>query len=146
VSSVIPGLSIDDEGRFLVQGEAVTHERTLEVLWRGLEPSGEGWVVRVGRESAPVAVDGTPFVVTGIAERPGAIELLLAGGGQEPLVPATLRVGADGRLRTTLASGHPARLSRAAQIALGMLLAEDPSAPGGFRLPLAGRSWPLGAE
>ena len=103
---MIPGLSIDDEGRFLVHGEAVTHERTLEVLWRGLEPSGEGWVVRVGRGTAPVTVDGTPFVVTGIAERPGNLDLLLAGGGREPLVPDTLRVGADGRLRTTLASGH----------------------------------------
>lgn len=143
---MIPGLSIDDEGRFLVHGEPVTHERTLEVLWRGLEPAGGGWVVRVGREQAPVAVEETPFVVAGIAERPGAVDLLLAGGAREPLAPGTLRVGRDGILRATLASGHPARFARAAQIGLGMLLAEDPSAPGGFSLALAGRRWPLGAE
>jgi hypothetical protein len=144
---VIPGLSIDDEGRFLVHGEPVTHERTLEVLWRGLEPAaGGGWVVRVGRESAPVAVDGTPFVVLGIDEERGAIGLRLAGGAREPLLPETLRVGRDGGLRATLASGHPARFCRAAQIALGMRLAEDPAAPGGFQLSLGARSWPLGAE
>jgi len=102
VPLVIPGLSIDDEGRFLVHGEPVTHERTLEVLWRGLEPAdGGGWIVRVGR---------------------------------------------DGLLRATLASGHPARFCRAAQIALGMRLSEDATAPGGFQLSLGTRSWPLGAE
>ena len=147
VTLVIPGLSIDDEGRFLVHGEPVTHERTLEVLWRGLAPADDGgWIVRVGRESAPVAVDRTPFVVLGIAESPEAIELLLAGGNREPLVPETLRVGRDGVLRATLASGHPARFSRAAQIALGMRLTEDETAPGGFRLSLSARSWPLGTE
>jgi hypothetical protein len=144
---VTPGISIDDEGTFLVNGEPVTHERTLEVLWRGLSPApGGGWQVRVGRESAPVAVDGTPFVVTAVVEEGGGATLRLAGGAVEPLQPATLRVGADGVLRATLASGHAARFSRSAQIALGILLVEDPSAPGGFRLPLGGRSWPVGAD
>ena len=144
-----PGLSIDDEGRFLVNGEPVTHERTLEVLWRGLAPGpGGGWQVRVGRESAPVAVAGTPFVVVAVSEDGGGagLELSLAGGAREPLLPETLRVAGDGRLRATLASGHDARFSRSAQIALGMRLAEDPSAPGGFHLPLGGKHWPLGAE
>jgi hypothetical protein len=141
-----PGLSIDDEGRFRVHGEPVTHERTLEVLWRGLSsgPDG-GWQVRIGKESAPVAVDGTPFVVVAVPEDGGAT-LVLAGGAREPLLPHTLRVARDGRLRATLASGHDARFSRSAQIALGMRLVEDPSAPGGFHLPLGGKDWPLGAE
>ncbi len=144
---MIPGISIDDEGTFLVNGEPVTHERTLEVLWSGLSPApGGGWQVRVGRESAPVAVDGTPFVVTAVAEAGNALALRLAGGASEPLQPATLRVGKDGVLRATLASGHEARFSRAAQLALGARLAEDPSAPGGFHLPLGGRRWPLGAD
>ena len=140
------GISIDDEGRFLVHGEPVTHERTLEVLWRGLEPSGDGgWRVRVGRETAPVEVAETPFVVLGVAEEGPALVLLLPGGHREPLLPGTLRVGPDGVLRATLASGHPARFSRAAQIALGSMLSEDPSAPSGFRLSRGGKSWPLGA-
>ena len=140
------GLSIDDEGRFLVHGEPVTHERTLEVLWRGLAPGPDGsWQVRIGRETAPVAVPGTPFVVVAVTEEGGHLALSLAGGAREPLSPSTLRVGQDGVLRVTLASGHEARLSRAAQIALGMRLSEDASAPGGFRLAHSGRSWPGGA-
>ena len=142
-----PGLSIDDEGRFLVNGEPVTHERTLDVLWRGLGPGPDGgWQVRVGRESAPVSVPGTPYVVVAVSEDGGRATLSLAGGVREPLLPETLRVGRDGVLRATLSSGHAARFSRSAQIALGMRLAEDPSAPGGFRLPLGGKDWPLGAE
>ncbi len=141
------GLSIDDEGRFLVHGEPVTHERTLEVLWRGLAPGPDGgWQVRIGRESAPVSVPGTPYVVVAVSEEADRATLTLAGGAGEPLLPGTLRVGKDGVLRATLASGHAARFSRSAQIALGMRLAEDPSAPGGFHLPLGGKDWPLGAE
>jgi hypothetical protein len=142
------GLSIDDEGCFLVHGEPVTHERTLDVLWRGLAPGPDGgWQVRIGRESAPVSVPGTPFVVVAVSEEAeGRATLSLAGGAREPLLPGTLRVGKDGVLRATLASGHAARFSRSAQIALGMRLAEDPSAPGGFHLPLGGKVWPLGAE
>ncbi len=140
------GLSIDDEGRFLVHGEPVTHERTLDVLWRGLAPGPDGtWQVRIGREVAPVAVPGTPFVVVAVTEEGSHLALSLAGGAREPLSPGTLRVGLDGVLRATLASGHEARLSRSAQIALGMRLTEDPSAPGRFRLVLDGRSWPVGA-
>ncbi|HET8724697.1 MAG TPA: hypothetical protein VFM53_10890 [Anaeromyxobacteraceae bacterium] len=143
------GLSIDEEGRFLVHGEPVTHARTLEVLWSGLGPSPDGgWQVRVGREAAPVKVAGTPYVVVTVAlaaDRSGAT-LLLAGGSREPLAPQGLRVGRDGVLRATLASGHTARFSRAAHVALGMALAEDPSAPGGYRLSLGGREWPVGAE
>jgi hypothetical protein len=144
------GLSIDDEGRFLVHGEPVTHERTLEALWRGLAPGPDGgWLVRIGRESASVSVPGTPFVVVAVpeeAEGRATFFLSLAGGAREPLLPGTLRVGKDGVLRVTLASGHAARFSRSAQIALGMRLAEDPSAPGGFHLLLGGKDWPLGAE
>ena len=76
----------------------------------------------------------------------GAVLAGFAGGAREPLLPETLRVGRDGLLRATLASGHVARFSRSAQVALGMRLLEDPSAPGGFRLPLGGKDWPLGAE
>jgi hypothetical protein len=100
----------------------------------------------VGRETAPVAVAETPVVVLGVAEDGAGLALLVSGGHREPLAPSTLRVGRDGVLRATLLSGHPARFSRAAQVALGALLEEDPTAPGGFRLARDGRSWPVGAE
>jgi hypothetical protein len=141
------GLSVDDEGRFLVHGEPVTHARTLEVLWQGLSRRADGrWQVTVGREVALVDVAETAWLVRAVAEEQGRMELLLVGGGRAPLDPSTLRVGRDGVLRATLPTGDPARFTRAAQVALGVRLAEDPAAPGGFRLDLGGRSFPIGRE
>ncbi len=132
------GLAVDDEGRFLHRGEPVTHARTLEVLWRSLEPaSGGRWLVRVGRESAYVSVAETPWVVRGVelGDRSSHPVLLLADGSREPLDPATLRLGEDGVLRCALSRGRPGRFGRAAQVALGMALDEDP--PGSERFVLA---------
>jgi hypothetical protein len=141
------GLSIDDEGRFLVHGEPVTHSRTLEVLWRSLARLPDGtWQVRVGRESALVAVGETPYAVRGAAAGPDGVSLWLSDGTREELRPATLRVGQDGVLRCTLGNGCAARFTRAAQLAVGERLEEDPSAPAGFRLKLGAGSWPIGAE
>jgi len=141
------GLSIDEEGRFLVHGEPVTHGRTLEVLWRSLVrlPDGD-WQVSVGGESAFVRVGETPWAVRSAVAVPGGITLWLSDGSREPLDPRTLRVGRDGVLRCTLASGEPARFTRAAQLAVGERLEEDPASPSGFRLALGGGSHPVGAE
>lgn len=141
------GLSIDDEGRFLHRGEPVTHARTLEVLWRSLERAPDGrWLVRVGRESGYVEVAETPYVVRGIVDDSGggAPALLLCDGSREPLDPATLRIGADGVLRCTLRRGAAARFGRAAHVALGMALDEDPPGSGAFVLTIGATSWRVG--
>jgi uncharacterized protein len=139
------GLSIDEEGRFLHRGEPITHARTLEVLWRSLEPAPGGrWLVRVGRESGYVSVAETPYVVRGLAQRgpPDAVPVLfLSDGSEEALDPATLRTGPDGVLRCTLRRGAPARFGRAAQVALGMRLDEDPPGSGAFALTIGGNRW-----
>ncbi len=140
------GLSIDDEGRFLHRGEPIAHARTLEVLWRSLEPAAGGrWLVRVGRESAYVQVAETPWIVRGVDVGDGtsAPALLLPDGSREPLDPATLRVGEDGVLRCAVSRG-PARFARAAQIALGMALEEDPPGSQSFVLSACGRKWRIG--
>ena len=140
-------LSIDEEGRFLVHGDPITHERTLEVLWRSLERVPDGtWQVRVGREVAAVAVAETPFAVRGVLEAGGTLVLRVSGGAEEPLDPSTLRVGPDGVLRCALRDGRPARFTRAAQLAVGALLEEDASVPSGFRIALGGSCWPVGGS
>jgi uncharacterized protein len=138
------GLSIDEEGRFLHRGEPITHARTLEVLWRSLEPAPGGrWLVRVGRESGYVSVAETPFVVRAVADGPpgAAPVLLLSDGSEESLDPATLRTGGDGVLRCTLRRGAPARFGRAAHVALGARLDEDPPGSGAFVLTIGGERW-----
>ncbi|HEX9051753.1 MAG TPA: hypothetical protein VF841_14575 [Anaeromyxobacter sp.] len=142
------GLSIDDEGRFLHRGEPIAHARTLEVLWRSLAPADGGrWTVRVGRESAYVAVEETPWIVRAVGAGDGVSmpTLSLSDGSREPLDPATLRVGPDGVLRCTVSRGRPARFARAAQIALGMALEEDPPGSQAFVLVAGGRRWAIRA-
>ena len=138
---------MDEEGHFLVHGEPVTHARTLEVLWGSLALRPDGtWQVSVGRESAEVSVAETPWAVRAVVPVGEGLDLLVSGGSREALDPGTLRVGRDGVLRCTLASGQAARFTRAAHIALGSRLEEDDSVPSGFRLRLCGRSWPVGSE
>jgi hypothetical protein len=130
------GLAIDREGRFLHRGEPITHERTLAVLWSSLGRSGDGrWRVSVGRESAYVEVADLPWTVLGVLLGDGAAPVLvLPAGLREPLDPTTLTIGADGVLRCRVRGDHPARFSRAAQVALGLALEEDPAGSGQYHL------------
>lgn len=139
------GLSIDSEGRFLHRGEPITHARTLEVLWRSLERTGDGrYLVRIGRESAYVSIEAAPFAVRGIVEGPaGAPWLLLSDGSREPLDPRTLAIGADGVLGCVVKGGHAARFSRAAQVTLGLALEERPEGSGRYELTIGGVRYPV---
>ncbi|HZZ85413.1 MAG TPA: DUF2946 family protein [Anaeromyxobacteraceae bacterium] len=141
------GLSIDLEGRFLHRGEPITHARTLEVLWRSLERQPDGrYLVRVGRESGYVQLEDAPYVVRGAARAGGGFLLHLSDGTAEPLAPDALAVDHEGVLHTRVKGGHRARCSRAAQVALGLALEEDPGAPSGFSLVVGGRRHPVGKE
>ena len=139
------GLSIDAEGRFLHRGEPITHARTLEVLWRSLERTRDGrYLVRIGRESAYVAVEAAPYAVRGVADGPGGAPwLLLSDGSREPLDPGTLAVGADGVLRCEVKGGHAARFTRAAQVTLGLALEERPEGSGRYELLIGGVRHPV---
>lgn len=141
------GLAIDGEGRFLHQGEPITHARTLERLWGSLAPAPGGrWQVTIGRESAYVDVDETPWAIRGVrleGTPPRAVTLLLAGGREAPLRPESLCLGGDGVLRCTLPEG-PARFTRAGHLALGNQLEEDPPGSGRYALRLGGRLHPVG--
>ncbi len=139
------GLSIDAEGRFLHRGEPITHARTLEVLWRSLERTGDGrYLVRIGRESAYVELEAAPYAVRGVLPGPGGTpSLLLSDGSREPLDPATLAVGTDGVLRCEVKGGHAARFTRAAQVTLGLALEERPPGSGRYELELGGVRHPV---
>jgi hypothetical protein len=138
------GLAVDAEGRFLHRGEPITHARTLEALWGSLARGPDGrWRVRIGRETAEVAVAETPWAVLGVRLDADSPVLLLPGGRSEPLDPSTLSVGQDGVLRCGLSGGDGARFTRAAQVALGLALDEHPPGSGRFHLTLRGRRWPV---
>jgi hypothetical protein len=140
------GLSIDADGRLLHRGEPITHARTLEVLWRSLTRGGDGrYLVRIGRESAYVAVEDAPYAVRGVLEAPDGTppSLLLSDGSREPLDPTSLRVGPDGVLRCTVKGEHAARFGRAAQVTLGLSLEESPAGSGRFFITVGGVRHPV---
>jgi uncharacterized protein len=141
------GLSIDLEGCFLHRGEPVTHARTLEALWRSLARTESGrYLVRIGRESGYVRLEDAPYAVRGLSLGPAVETLFLSDGSQEPLRLDTLRVDREGVLHCLVKGDHRARFTRGAQVALGLLLEEDPEAPAGYSLVTAGRRWRLSAE
>jgi hypothetical protein len=139
------GISLDAEGQFLHRGEPITHARTLELLWRSFrrEPDGR-YAVSIGREVGYVTIEAEPYAVKAVLPAPGgAPRLRLSDGTEEPLDPGTLSLGGDGVLRCTVKGDHPARFTRAGQLALGALLQEDPPGAGGFTLVVNGRRWPV---
>jgi uncharacterized protein len=142
------GLSIDLDGRFRHRGEPITHARTLEVLWASLSRTPEGrYLVRIGRESGYVRLEDAPYGVRGVTFEPEGPLAHLSDGSAEPLAPATLSVDDAGVLHCRVKGGaHRARFTRAAQVAVGLALMEDASAPGGFALVLGGARHAVGRE
>jgi hypothetical protein len=142
------GLSIDEDGRFRHRGELVTHARTLAALWSSLERLDDGrYLVRIGRESGYVQVGDAPYGVRGVTFEGAGVLAHLSDGSVEPLDLETLAVGADGVLRCRVKGrAHRARFTRAAQVAVGLALVEDATAPGGYSLDAAGARHPLGRE
>jgi uncharacterized protein len=141
------GLSIDLEGRLCHRGEPITHERTLEVLWRSLTRQADGrYLVRVGRESGYVAICDAPYGVRGATVEAARVLLHLSDRTVEELDPTTLSIDREGVLHCLVKGGHRARFSRAAQIALGLALEEDPSASAGYVLRLGGYDHPVNCD
>ena len=142
------GLSIDLEGRFRHRGEPITHGRTLEVLWSSLQQMADGrYLVRIARESGYVRLEDAPYGVRGVTFEPSGPLAHLSDGSAEPLAPATLAVDAAGVLHCRVKGGtHRARFTRAAQVALGLALVEDASAPAGYALVLDGERHAIGRE
>jgi hypothetical protein len=87
------GLSLDAEGRFFIQGEPVTHERTHRALTRGLFRDETGHVcTRIGYEHSRVEVADAALLVRGVAfPEDGSLPFLaLSDESAEPLEPETL--------------------------------------------------------
>jgi len=142
------GLSIDLDGRLCHRGEPITHQRTLEVLWRSLRRGPDGrYAVQVGREVGYVALADAPYGVRGVTFEEDRVLLHLSDGAVEPLDPGTLTVDRAGVLHCRVrAGGHRARFGRSAQVDLGLALEEEGGPEGRFVLRLSGRRYAVGRE
>jgi hypothetical protein len=124
---------IDREGAWRHEGQEVTHPGVLRNLYANLRADAAGHFLQVGHARIPVAVDDAPFVVnrvetaSGRADAAVSLILHLSDGSDEPLDPATVRVGPHRVPYCRVKAGRfLARFSVAAWLQLAAFAEEDP--------------------
>jgi hypothetical protein len=138
----LPDLRIDVNGDWLDEGVQITHAGILANLRSTLRRDAAGHFIQT-RVRIPVAVDDVPFVVVRIERRGETLHAVLNDGSEEPVDPATVRLGAGDVPYCAVKSGaFEARLNRAATFQL-LALAQYDEATGRGALVLGGRQYPL---
>ncbi len=124
-------IALDREGRFWHDGERVDHPALEQALrsWIAAHPDDGRPILTNGYDWCYFRVEDAAFVVDALRIEPdGAVTLRLFDGSEEPLDPATLRLGEGGVVYAAVRGGRlRARFSRHAQTQLApILVAEDP--------------------
>lgn len=139
------GLVLDRSGRFLHEGEQVTHARLAEALarWIDWDPEARRFRIRVTPELwAWVEVEDAPYQAHLEEVTADALVLRLSDGRAFQYGGARIAVGPDDAWYVPV--GPPplwARLDRAALAELADRLEQDPDDPEGFRLRLDAGRW-----
>jgi hypothetical protein len=143
---------IDEDGVIWHDGAEIDEPEIYRIFHRTMKraPDGRLYATCQG-ERCWVAPADTPFVVDSVRvaeEGPDkglrGVTLVLRGGVEEPLDPATLTVGKGNVLYTAVKGGSfPARFARKAyyELARWIVRAGDE-----FALVVGGRSYPIGGE
>lgn len=134
---------LDREGRFWHDGGLVEHAALDKAMrsWITRHPEDGRWILSNGYDWTYFRVEGAPYHVAALridGDPPARATLLLVGGDEEALDPATLSLDADGVVHARVKGDGDARFSRHAQTELAPLLDGDPPA-----LRLDGRTWPI---
>ena len=140
----LPHLRIDVNGDWLNDGVPITHAGILANLRQNLRHDAQGYYVQAGPARVPVEVEDAPFTVVRVeAERGDRLRLILNDETEEPLDPATLRLGPGSIPYCRVKNGEfEARLSRAAAWQLAQFVKYD-EASDTATLVLGRASYPL---
>lgn len=117
--------------------------------WVSRHPENGRYILSNGYDWTYLKVEGAPLFVSGLRVAPETVWLVLRGGAEEPLEPATLRVGEDGVVSAEVRGATmTARFTPTAQAELAPFLVEGPQGTpefefAGVRTRIAGSS--LGA-
>ena len=133
---------LDKEGNWYHEGILITHPGTIALFSRSVvkDPSG-GYRLQIGKESAKIIVEDTPYMVRRVEIHKDCIMILLNDGIWEKLEPATLWIGKGNVLYCKVKSGEfPARFLRPAYYQIMQLLEEDGN---GFFIKISGQRWAL---
>jgi hypothetical protein len=138
----LPEFRIDADGDWYDGDVQITHAGVLANLRGNLRRDAEGYFIQT-RVRIPVRVDDAPFVVTRVERRGDTLHANLNDGTDQPVDPATIRLGAGDVPYAAVKDGaFEARLNRAAAFQL-LQLAEYDEASGAGTLRLSGGTWPL---
>jgi hypothetical protein len=138
----VPDFRVDVDGDWYDGDVQITHPGVVANLRGNLRHDAEGFFIQT-RIRLPVRVDDAPFVITRVEPRDGGLGMILNDGTQEPLDPATLRIGARDIPYAAVKQGRfEARFNRAAAWQL-LRLADYDEASGAGSLRVSGAEWPL---
>jgi len=127
------------DGYWYADGKRIENRRIAALFSRSVErdPDG-GYRLRVADEVAPIIVDDTAYVVTGVTLA-ARIELTLNDGSCEPLVEDSLEISSEHVFYCMVkGASEPARFLRAAHYQLADLIHER--ADGSFELRIENRA------
>lgn len=109
-------LVLNKDGRWILDGEEITHKGIISKLWSSLVRLEDGrYVIRQGRFDAPVKIEDAPYVVESTRDDDENIVLILSDGSTEKLDPTEFWIS-DEHIPYTLVKGNRdvARFSRTA--------------------------------
>ncbi|HET9932942.1 MAG TPA: hypothetical protein VFQ35_19695 [Polyangiaceae bacterium] len=136
---------LDSEGRFFHDGAPVTHPGMARAFssWIARHPDDGRFILNNGYDWSYFRVEDAPFQVISLilpddSRASGCLQVELSDGTLEDLGPESLEIGPNGAVYAAVKGGaFQARFSRAAQLALAPLLAED--GDGALALDFAGQ-------
>ncbi|MBC7384578.1 MAG: hypothetical protein H7301_00260 [Cryobacterium sp.] len=79
------------EGKFLSNGEEISHQRTVEAFHRFLGHDLEGYFIKIGADFKRIEVEDTAYFVEAIDWKDDRLLLRISDGSTESLDPTTLR-------------------------------------------------------
>ena len=109
-------LRLDSEGNWFCADGEITHPRTMQLFSRSIKktPAG-GYQLVIGKESCPIEVEDTPFMVRRVDFSPDRIFLTLNDDTEEILDLSSLKIGENHILYCRVKGGEfPARFLRKA--------------------------------
>lgn len=131
------------DGVWYADGEPIDNPRIARLFSQSVvrAPEGDGYMLRVGDETARIIVDDTPYVVTGVSAGDRLV-VTLNDGSTEDVAPESLRLGDNNVFYCRVKAGREsARFLRPAHYQLAEHIGE--TAAGEFELRLGTRAFPI---
>ena len=84
-------LLLTRDGRWLANGEEITHEQTCRLFSRSIRRDPDGYLIQVKHETKRIRVEDTPYFVIGLSGNATAgFDLILSDESREKLDVGTL--------------------------------------------------------